>query len=266
MDDRSELTLSEEDQKLLDRLIERFGRNSERNLEIIESSADPIGEQAAYERFTTELYGLMVILDAFGIGEFRESRRLHRAATGIAENIRLESRMRDLGCDYEGDYPPEVSERTLGFLESLDKRYGRLKPYRKDVIWKEKILASAEDAVLNVDIDAGLGGGIGIIIRFEGGVGRIERASGIGPAYDFDMTDIPLSEEESDLLLDLVAAMKYRGDCTSDSDRSVCDGGGCSMTFRGKSVRTFGCESYFNTPYDLERLCRFAEYLVRRHG
>ena len=188
----------------------------------------------------------------------------HRFFSELGEDILLERRMRTMGCEFDGKFPDWISEGILSYLDGLNTRFGVPRPYKKDMERRKRILEASKDALLTVVLDCGLGGGVTIPIRFRRNRASIEHARGIC-VYDH-VNDISreLTSDERDLLLDLVISMRSRGNCTHPSSRAVLDGGGCSISFKGEPIRTIRCESYFNVPYDLERLCRFAEFLLER--
>ena len=221
----------------------------------------PISE---FMRTIHETMAILISQGAMECPRTIDSRPAHRFFSELREDILLEKRMRDMGCEFNGRFPDWISDGLISYLEERSARYGIPKPYKKDTERRKRIQEASKDALLTVDLNGGLGGGVTIPIRFEGNKALIEHAGGVCVYDHVKDFSRELTSDERDLLLDLVISMKSKGDCTYPSSRDVFDGGGCSMSFRGQSIRTIKCESYFNIPYDLDRLGRFTEFLLEK--
>lgn len=81
------------------------------------------------------------------------------------------------------------------------------------------------------------GGGVFIKIEFKDGEAYIEARGCVMADLERDM----LIQDETALLLDIAASVESRGCCTYPSSFGVCDGGGCSATFRSGASTIISC-------------------------
>ncbi len=108
-------------------------------------------------------------------------RGLYDMISEFTDIIELDDRMEAMGCEVHRRYPRELGVEILSMKTSLEKMYGPF-PTRM-----QRIKDASMDGIMDINIGAGLRGGVFIKIEFKGGEASIEARGCIVADLERDM-------------------------------------------------------------------------------